>query len=298
MPSGQRPLAILIILFVLNLELLPAKGEDKGDLPNLTNLCKPLGPIDCAATSLRCPTPKIDKVYGIAESTITPKNPAGVGIAGCGFGSANGSLDLPLKDFNGNPKQVAFKINFWQDNVISAFFSPKVVISEVMDQPTTIQVVKPGGAKSNKQPVKFLATRETKAIPQKDMKYVCSDEADIETCNGVFDPPFTFFNCFFGPGIVEGSVSTIHGAHKTCWDPFGGDSGTDVYWIALKNGWVTDSFVWTEFTPCGQVHPYPAFVAGVTGLIGSAVDWITCSDDLVSYDGTILITGPKGVPHK
>jgi hypothetical protein len=295
MASGQRPLAtsIVIILFVLNLGLLPAKGEERPRFIDL--ICKPLGPIDCSPS---CPKPKINLVHPFGVIT----NELGVMVEGCDFGSATGSLILPLKDYKGNPKQVAFQINSWQDNVTSATFSKSV--SGVMDQPTTIQVVKHGGVeKSAPTDVNFQATKETKMLQPPDVVVSCSDEAAVDRCNGVLitgSLPLCL-NVISPPSGV-----TISGAHYTCTDWMGStDNGTDLYLAFLKNGWVFDHSVWQEAAHCdppgvdSKVHPtLSGFVPGSTGMFAS-VDWIVCTHHgWVSYDLIVFITGPKGVPHK
>ena len=79
----------------------------------------------------------------------------------------------------------------------------------------------------------------------------------------------------------------------------GDDAGTDTFHITLKNDWVLENFEF-DVDKSGDdgdyvKAPIPAFPRGATKWSPS-VKWLASADDEVTYEGQIMISGPKGVP--
>ena len=243
------------------------------------------------------PRPKITGYFGLAR-------PGGVaGIKGTAFGT-KGTVTATLKKFNGDSLVIEFddddEIIEWKPGLIGIKWPD---VSGVRAQDATLRV-KVGNLSSNTWTVAFVPEFEFKSLPQTDVKVVsCDLDANDNICNN-----FKETNpCALGvaewadinPWIV--SDASILGWHSNCPAAVGDDSGTDVYQITLKNGWVLESF---EFDPdlSGDDGDYvkaptPAFPRGASTWKVS-VKWLASVDDEVTYEGRIGITGPKGVPHK
>jgi hypothetical protein len=229
-------------------------------------------------------------------SNITPGGT--VAIKGCGFGSTKGSFRLKLVDHKGVAKGVWLSIIDWTKTFVSGTIPADVL--HVKDQAAQLLVVTKSNTKSNEVPVDFRATRDIKLLPMSDLTYFCSDNASSNWCDGDLFSHSPF--CLTPFGGAAGTSAA--GRHYTCHNWWDDDSGTDVHFAVLKNGWVVHSFGWTEHTSrdgvegvCSQVQPYN-YKTGIS-LASVTVDWITCNyHGLVMYDMDISITGFAGVPHK
>ncbi|MGH7207622.1 MAG: hypothetical protein ACREI2_15605 [Nitrospiraceae bacterium] len=289
MTQHNRRSWILTFVTVPVLVFAPLAAEAGGVGLALAELCKKT---DCEIAVV-CLYPKITGV--MLFSNITPGGT--VAVKGCGFGSTNGSLRLALVDFKGAPKGVWLTNLVWTNTFVGGTIPTDVF--HVKDQSAKLLIVTKGNLKSNEYPVNFRATQEVKLLPQSDVKYWCSTEADEDWCNGSLVSNSPFCSHLFG-----GSNASAAGRHYTCHDWIGDDKGTDEFQATLKNGWVFHSHDWWEYTArdgvegeCSQVHSTGFTPGGSWTKV--LVDWITCNyRGLVMYDILMDIVGPAGVPHK
>jgi hypothetical protein len=282
MAKSRCPIAIAIAVALVSLASMMSAAD-----ADIRDLCKK---IDCGA--VKCVTPKISAVMPLSNFT-----PGGVvAVKGCGFGE-KGSLRLVLVDHKGATKAVWLDVLDWTDRLVGATVPADVL--HVSDQTARLLIVTKAALRSNDVTVSFRASRDVKKLPMDDVHVMCSTEADVDLCNGKEGSSTPF--CFKGLGTD--TKRSVSGRHYTCHDWFGDDTGTDIYFAALKNGWTFHSHTWTEHTArdgvngvCSQVHP-SGLTSGSAGIKVS-VDWITCNyRGLAAYDLDLFITGPAGVPH-
>jgi hypothetical protein len=250
------------------------------------------------------PNPKITGYFGLAR-------PGGVaGIVGNYLGT-DGKLTATLKKFSGGTLAVEFKRTDDPDTTNILEWKPGLVgirwpedISGVRAQDATLQITYANGKSTNEWTVAFVPAQEFKMLPRGDVDVVsCSLDANKNICNHVED-----MNACAG-GVSEWAWadpwlvgnSTFQGWHSNCWGAVGDDSGTDIYQITLKNGWVLESFEFDKDVSGDDGDfvkaPSPDFPRGAATWKVS-VKWLASSDDEVTYDGFVGISGPKGVPHK
>ena len=174
------------------------------------------------------------------------------------------------------------------------------------DQTAQLQVVRSDGKKSNLWPVPFVAARDVIKLTHNDRSIItsmsCSDESDIDICNGKKDTNVSlddfFANTDFDAFLNAPCNELICSAHKTGWDPLGADVGTDTYRAELKNGW-------TFLTLKGSRHPETPGWANInlsgtnTSTMNATIKWNTGgSDERISYAVHATAVGPRGVPYK
>lgn len=110
--------------------------------------------------------------------------------------------------------------------------------------------------------MKFLGARQILVLPREDINVVeCSDESDLDVCNGVEHKDWTF--SVFGQHETggTGNFGTFGARHETL---VGNSEGTDTWAskFALKNGWVFDSV--TIENPTNSIGQPAGFVSGGT----------------------------------
>jgi hypothetical protein len=92
----------------------------------------------------------------------------------------------------------------------------------------------------------------------------------------------------------------VTASHTNCLSAVGDDSGTDVYEIRLKNGWVLHAFDFGSAVSGegeGWIKGPGVFPVG-TSSWQPAIAWSVTPNDTSAYWAFIYIRGPKGVPHK
>ena len=243
------------------------------------------------------PLPRITGYFGLAR-------PGGVaGIVGKNFGTTKGGVTATLKDFNGEPLVIEFdpddNIPEWKPGLVGIRWPD---VSGVRAQTATLRV-KVGNKTTNAWTVAFVPELEFKLLPQADVKVgSCSFDANKNLCNQVKDTNACAL------GVAEWAYvdpwpgnTSLFGWHSNCPAAVGDDAGTDTFHITLKNDWVLESFEF-DVDKSGDdgdyvKAPIPAFPRGATKWSPS-VKWLASADDEVTYEGQIMISGPKGVPHK
>lgn len=153
------------------------------------------------------------------------------------------------------------------------------MITGVPDQPAFLQVITEDGKASNQWPVQFTATRVVVLLPGTALTPVACGSGGDDFCYvGSETDPFT----------VAGGHAMAFGLYSA--------SGTDVYSCFLGNGWVFDHYQWgtedgVQGGPFGQA-PDPVGQAEFT----LAISWFFDVFGSASYDISLFVVGPTGVP--
>jgi hypothetical protein len=296
MKRHQIAYLIVLALFVL----APVQAEATSHF--LAQLCAKM--LTCAPFAL---APKIAQ----ADSPVTPGGY--VLIQGSGFGHTEGEFYLtglwehPVGDELATAKSVKLTIpkgpgwDFWTPTLV--FGQVPDNITRVRDQQVKLRIKTATNLWSNEYPVKFKATRDIKRLSSTDPAVKnppeCGTGSNYDTCNSWVDSDDTGEFVWYGCGADE----TFCGYHENCWGCVGNDEGIDVFSASLKNDWVfdfKDFDRWRSGAGAGDAFfsPIsPPFPKGGTSWTPVIKWWVT-SDDAVSYDITVDITGPKGVPWK
>jgi hypothetical protein len=238
--------------------------------------------------------PKIEETY---FSFITSEGWAM--IKGSGLGNDEGELWLRgLKKPDGTPLgDQPLDIptepgkDFWKPTRV---FGTIPVIVGVRDQPATLVIKTKAGKWSNEFPVNFIARKDTKQLGW-EVDFVCSHEADLDSCNGQThsdNPPFCS-----PPFTSAGSVGgTFAGYHWTC---IGSSDGTDTFWRPpLLNGWVFYDAVLVDYSgSVFQTVTMSGFQSDTTFTVVT-LKWDNQWVPYVTYRVYVSIVGPKGVPYK
>ena len=155
-----------------------------------------------------------------------------------------------------------------------------VVDSPGPDQAAFLQIVTKDGKVSNQWPIQFTATRAIIRIPGTALTPVACGSGGDDFCYiGSDSDPFT----------VAGGHAMSLGFYSA--------SGTDVYNCSLKNGWVFDHYQWgtqdgIQGGPFG-LAPDPVGQSEFT----LAISWFFDVFGSSSYDISVFIIGPVGVPY-
>jgi hypothetical protein len=153
------------------------------------------------------------------------------------------------------------------------------MIAGVPDQPAFLQIITKDGKVSNQWPVQFTATRVVILLPGSALTPVACGSGGDDFCYvGSNTDPFT----------VAGGHAMSVGLYSA--------SGTDVYNCSLKNGWVFDHYQWgtedgIQDGPFG-LAPDPVGQADFT----LAISWFFDVFGSASYDISLFVVGPAGVP--
>jgi hypothetical protein len=265
--------------------------EVKASCPgSLVGLC---AIIDCGGVLVG--PPKIDVVVPFV-SNITPGGSAV--IKGSWFGNDEGELYLKgLKKWNGVallPIKLAIAKepgkDFWKSTGVIGFIPGN--ITEVKDQPATLQIKTKAGKWSNEYPVNFAAKKDTKQLPAGDVQVSCSDEADWDSCNSVSHKDSI---PFCSAPFVSGGGGTFSGYHWTC---VGSSNGTDSFSASLKNDWRFEHAALADLSgSVFQTVTMSGFQSGATST-NVKLKWNNANVPAVYYIVNVSIIGPKGVPHK
>lgn len=154
------------------------------------------------------------------------------------------------------------------------------MMTGVPDQAAFLQIVTKDGKVSNQWPIQFTATRAIIRIPGTALTPVACGSGGDDFCYiGSDSDPFT----------VAGGHAMSLGFYSA--------SGTDVYNCSLKNGWVFDHYQWgtqdgIQGGPFG-LAPDPVGQSEFT----LAISWFFDVFGSSSYDISVFIIGPVGVPY-
>lgn len=256
--------------------------------PSIAQLC---ATINCGAI-FACVTPKIEQVLFFSKMT-----PGGtVALKGCGFGGTAGQLFLTgLTRYTGEAlAPIPLTILEWKGTLIGATIPS--TITAVKDQQVKLHVKTYNNVLGNEYPVNFRATQEVKLLPYHDVKVVfCSADANMNWCNGT-QPGW---GGVYQMGLAPDCGHTYWGSHGNCLLCVGDDTGTDIFEITLKNGWLFDSFQKEV-----KVAPGEGWAQGPSGFPPGGtywkpqVKWTVTPNDYFCYGGWVYIAGPKGVSWK
>jgi hypothetical protein len=239
--------------------------------------------------------PKIEQVVPFV-SNITPGGSAV--IKGSWFGNDEGDLYLKgLKKWNGvalSPIKLTIATepgkDFWKPTGVIGFIPGN--ITEVKDQPATLQIKTKAGKLSNEYPVNFAAKKDTKQLPAGDVQVSCSDEADLDSCNNVVHSDSI---PFCSAPFVSGGGGTFSGYHWTC---VGSSNGTDSFSASLKHDWRFEHAALADLSgSVFQTVTMSGFQSGATST-NVKLKWNNSNVSYVLYKVNVSIIGPKGVPHK
>ena len=255
---------------------------------SLADLCKV---IDCGGLADLI-TPKITGILSVSK-------PGGAGyIKGKNFGTVKNKVVVNLERFDGVAQPVNLEIINWTATAIDVVWPSD--ISGVLDQNTTVQVVKANQVKSNEWPITFMAARTTKTLPYDDLKHIdCGIDSNVDVCGTWYDPD-DFDGVYDAAPWPTKCVGTICGSHENAWGAIGDDAGTDAFVLpSLKNGWQysgTDKLKWN--TSGGWLGALQGFQPGSSDSPVLSVKWSVTPNDDVVFDIAVIIGGPVGVPHK
>jgi hypothetical protein len=274
------------------------QGQATASLTVKSSLVELCTKVNCADLLSAVVAPKIDQVVPFI-SNITPGG--AVAIKGSGLGAVEGKLYLKgLKKYNGvdlGPVEVPIAKepgkDFWNPTNVLGFIPGN--ITQVMDQPATLQIKTAGNKWSNEYPLNFKAAKEFVMLPYTDpaVKLIaCGTDSNRDVCNEWADPD---------DGLWFASIcaDTFYGFHLNVWGAIGDDVGTDKFEITLKNGWVIDGGKVYVYVDQGEGYTLgPGTVpVGVTSWKPS-VQWNVSPNDDLCHGADVYISGPKGVPWK
>ena len=244
---------------------------------SLGDLCKVL---DCGALF----KPSITSVFGFATPGGT------LAVIGKNFGTKPGTVVATLKTWNGADLKKTLSVLEWKNTTIGVDWPAD--ITGVKQQNATIEVTTAGNSKSDPRTLTFFPADDFKILPAADVKVIfCGTDGNTDSCNGQQDPDDE-------GGFSPVASDSFDGWHFNTWGAIGDDTDTDKFQIALKNGWVMQSFAWDV-----SVDPGEGWANKPTGFSQSAnwspsVKWLVTPNDTVAYVGTVTIVGPVGVPYK
>jgi PKD domain len=231
--------------------------------------------------------PKIKGGLGLVQ----PGNPFPILIWGEKFGSTTGKIFL-----EGQFGTVQLPILEWGSDGKFASANIPAGICGVPDHQASIWIQTASGWISNKWPANFTAARDVLPLPRNEMQVIsCSPESSKDCCNSQCDPDD---NDYFAACISPSS--SICGYHMQPWGAIGDDEGTDTYRVDISGGsWVIEGWsfqvsadpdeAWAQFQPGN------AFQEKIADF---NIPWMVSSNDSVTYDSVIFISGPCGTSHK
>ena len=228
----------------------------------------------------------------LTAETVTPGQM--VQIDGCDFGTAAGSVQL-TGPFPGGP--LTLPVLSWTDTAILVTVP---AVTGVPDGAATI-IVSPPAMPSAQADTQFIATRTTDLLYP--IQYGdCQRTTQDDFCGYAKDDPAR--EAFIG----------YHWSRGT----FFGVGGGDRYYSVLKNGWVIMPQVlspgfgapgvnmnWNGYTTCrqwwsndsGHISSVTGFTPGSSIVDGVVNWWVDANCSGIVYEGTILLTGPVGLPY-
>jgi hypothetical protein len=197
----------------------------------------------------------------------------GVIVQGVNFQSQPGRLLLAL---NSSGMQLDLTNLQWGDSFAAGTIP---MITGVPDQPGFLQVITHDGKASNQWPVQFTATRVVVLLPGTALTPVACGQGGNDFC---------YLSAGSDPFTAAGGHSMSLGFYSA--------SGTDVSNCTLANGWVFDHYQWgtqdgIQGGPFG-LAPDPVGQAEFT----LAISWFFDVFGSASYDISIFVVGPAGVP--
>jgi hypothetical protein len=180
-------------------------------------------------------------------------------------------------------------------------------ISGFVGQMADITLTRHDGGVSNVWKAAFTPTMALTDVPYSDVVSIACSNAGVDnTClpggaSTYFCAPDLF------PTLAPLPNTSIAGEHVGCWG-IGSTNGTDSYSVAVKSGWLlayVDFTPPTQYDPCcqdnGSVYPSniaPIAMSNVPNPYIFDVPWhIGSSGGWVSYRGSFVVQGPKGVPY-
>jgi hypothetical protein len=222
----------------------------------------------------------------LTAQTVTPGQI--VEIDGCHFGATTGGVQL-TGPFPGGA--LTLPVSSWTDTAILVTVP---AVSAVPDGAAAIVVSPPGLPAAAPLATQFVAVRTTDLLYP--VQYAdCARKTQSDFCGYIQNDVGreAFWSYHWSRGI------------------FAGVGGADRYYAALKNGWVilpTPSAVflnWHGYTSCSQWWSNdPGHISSVIGFTpGSAIVdgtvnwWVDANCSGVTYDATILLTGPVGLSY-
>jgi hypothetical protein len=230
---------------------------------------------------------------GSGDPYVTPRS--SMLIQGCRLGTSPGKITLTAKTTG---LRFVVTPTYWSEDSIWASID---LVTGIQDLTAVLQVTTATGAVSNTVDVSVIALRGTAILASRPNSFSltaeCGDNSDYDNCASLFkDPGFT---------IVDHSLGGIHWS-RCC---FNGVSGTDRYFVSLKNGWkvwiVSQLSDWS-FTTCsadwGNDRGHVDQPTGYTPLTASTeidVNWwvdANCSEAWYFFD--VYAIGPSGVPFE
>jgi len=220
----------------------------------------------------------------------------GILIFGENFGPCCGTVELSAMGYD-----MALEVEEWHDDVISGFVPARASTACLTGE---IQVSNQKGKASNTLllPVPLLY----KSLSWEDVKIVhCSEDSNNYRCNDYLE----IGQCWWLFGGIDQASNTggsaIYGSHGNCSGAVGDDSGTDVFEIDLKGGWVLDNarFVST-ISEQGEAWTRPRAGELPSGYLEGAsfwrpeIEWLATPGDSLQYGLFIGIRGPECSSHK
>lgn len=153
--------------------------------------------------------------------------------------------------------------------------------------------------KSNEWPAKFEG-REEKLLTKDAIGVSCGNDGNCNQCN---DTRHGCDGLLLGDDFSRGCSNeySICGYHRNNTGAIGDDSGDDIYYINLKNGWVLKSIHIEEWHKSSGdevlTGPSPPFPAGQS-IWNGVVTWKVTQGDNVFYSIKIMVEGPIGTSYK
>ena len=166
-------------------------------------------------------------------------------------------------------------------------------VTGVLDERVGIAIKALNGLWSNVVEVEFRATRDTKVLPQRDVKVVaCGFDSNSDRCNQVADRDD-------GMDPSTGNLgATLDAEHLNDSWAIGDDKGTDTYEVTIKNQWVFDSMSLDKLEKVGYVIFGPQDILEGESYWRPEMPWRATPGGEAGYWAYVTIRGPKDIPHK
>ncbi len=219
----------------------------------------------------------------------------GILIFGENFGPCCGTVELSAMGYD-----MTLEVDEWHDSVISGFVPARASAACLTGE---VRVSNRKGKPSN--PLLLTVPLIYESLAWEDVKVVhCSEDSNNYSCNDNRE----IGQCWWLFGGIdrasEAGGSAIHGSHGNCAGAVGDDSGTDVYEIDLKGGWVLDNarFV-SSVSEQGEAWTIPSTGQLPAGYLEGAsywrpeIKWLATPGDSLQYGLFIGIRGPECSSH-
>ncbi len=207
------------------------------------------------------------------------------------------------KNFLQNKGKVLVKGNFpggqfqlenvnWESNTRVLGYVPQSVNGQP-NQDVKIVLVNMLNKKSNEWSAKFEG-RDVKILTQDVVGVQCGTDGNWNTCN-----KFNKSDAGFSIGFDDNHA--ICGYHSNEWAVVGNDSGSDMFTINLKNGWVLKNIEVIKWELSSEdefiAGPEPPFPPGQS-VWNAVIRWEVTPNDHIWYEFKIWVEGPWGTNYK